>query len=169
MNRYLILITLLGIFAVLFVSIYFTNSNSVKLDPTSKDYNFQLKDIDGEVYSLKDELKSRPVVIAFYATWCPTCQVSAPKLSQMASSYSSQLSVWGINSKESLSDVRKFVDKNSITHPVLMDEKGLVAIDYGVGYNNFYVLINKDGTIYKKATGEILESDLVDLIDYNLN
>ncbi len=169
MNRYIIIASILGILVVFIASIYFTNSGSVKLDPTSKDYNFQLKDINGNLHSLKDELKSKPVVIAFYATWCPTCQVSAPKLSLMSASYSSQLAVWGINSKESESDVRKFVDQNSITHPVLMDEKGLVAMDYGVGYNNFYVLINKDGSIFKKATGEILESDLVDLIDYNLN
>lgn len=140
---------------------------NIKVDVNAPGYSFTLPDVDGKEYSLKDIKGDKPIVLAFYASWCPTCQVSAPLLSQMSENYKNDVTIWGIDSKESGENVKGFIEEHNIKHPVLVDEEGFVALDYGVGYNSFFVLLNSDGTVYKKISGEIKEQDVVDLIDAN--
>lgn len=141
--------------------------DEIDQNPETSAYNFTLKDLSGGQYSLSNLRKDKPVVIAFWATWCPTCQVSAPKLISMLKSYNEQLSIIAIASKEEEKLVLDFMKKHSITYPVLLDPEGQVALEYGVGYNDFYVFLNEDGTVYKKFTGGFTENDIVMLIDNN--
>ena len=170
LKRYLPIISFIAIIVIFVVAIsyaYMGNDKGEKVDANSSSYNFTLPNVDGKEYSLNDIKGSKPIVLAFYASWCPTCQVSAPLLSQMSENYKNDVTIWGIDSKESGENVKTFIKEHDIKHPVLVDEKGFVALDYGVGYNSFFVLLNKDGTVYKKISGEIKEEDVVDLIDAN--
>lgn len=48
--------------------------------------NWQLKTQNGENISL-EELKGKPVILHFWATWCPYCKKLQPKLVEMQNKY----------------------------------------------------------------------------------
>jgi cytochrome c biogenesis protein CcmG/thiol:disulfide interchange protein DsbE len=52
--------------------------------------DFRLRDISGKVYTLAS-FKGKPVVITFWASWCPICRAEFPKLHQLAQEYQEQV------------------------------------------------------------------------------
>jgi len=48
--------------------------------------DFRLRDASGKVYTLAS-FKGQPVVITFWASWCPICRAEFPKLHQLAQEY----------------------------------------------------------------------------------
>jgi len=45
--------------------------------------DFQLKSLDGQTISL-GELRGRPVIINFWATWCGPCRIEMPVLQALS-------------------------------------------------------------------------------------
>jgi len=48
--------------------------------------NIELTDLNGDPWSLREALKSGPVVLAFFKIACPTCQLTFPFLQRIADS-----------------------------------------------------------------------------------
>lgn len=48
--------------------------------------DFRLRDASGKVYTLAS-FKGKPVVITFWASWCPICRAEFPKLHKLAQEY----------------------------------------------------------------------------------
>ena len=127
--------------------------------------DFSLSQIGGGTISLSDFRGEKPVVLDFFATWCPNCRRDMPKLSRMYDKYKDQVEVIGINLQENESVVQKFVSSANISFPIVMDPFSQVSRAYGVRYTNYHVLINKEGQIAGIVPGDINESQLKSLID----
>jgi peroxiredoxin len=83
--------------------------------------------LDGERVLLGD-LRGRPVLINFWATWCGPCRVEMPHLQEAFETYADQgLLVLGVNQIESPPGVAAFVDDAGLTFPILMDSDGDVS------------------------------------------
>ncbi|NQV92874.1 redoxin domain-containing protein [Candidatus Kaiserbacteria bacterium] len=127
--------------------------------------DFSLNSLDGRTIKLSDYKGEKPVILDFFATWCPNCQRDMPKLSRMYEQYKDQVEVIGVNLREQEGKVRSFIDSKGIVFPVVLDSAGQVARGYGVQYTNYHVLIGKDGNIVGTVPGDISESHILSLID----
>jgi peroxiredoxin len=81
----------------------------------------ELAALDGERVRL-DDLRGRPVLVNFWATWCGPCRVEMPHLQEAFEAHVDQdLVVLGVNQMESPPGVAAFVDDAGLTFPILMD------------------------------------------------
>lgn len=83
---------------------------------------------------LTDEnLRGRPVVINFWASWCIPCREEAPLLEKTWRAYRDQGVVFlGVNIKDAESDARRFVQDFDITYPIVRDLDQSLTQDFGV-------------------------------------
>jgi len=114
--------------------------------------NFTLTDIDGHRVSLS-QLKGKPVLINFWATWCVPCRDELPLIRDEYLAHRAEgLTVIAVNFGDESSDtVRKFWSSYNLQPTPFLDPDGNVASSYGVALNNtglpVSVLVARDGII----------------------
>ena len=117
--------------------------------------DFVLKDMDGKDVNLAD-FKGRPVLINFWATWCPPCKAEIPWFIEFAEKYrDDRLAVIGISVDDSPEDVRAFAEEYKVNYPMLV---GLGHDELRQAYDASAIipvswLIKPDGTVFAKAAG----------------
>ncbi len=105
------------------------------LDETPAEGNpappFSLTSLDGTQISASD-LKGSVVVLDFWATWCPPCVASLPRLDDLFQNLKDpSLKIFAVNEAEDKETVRKFIDSKKLTVPVLLDSDGKVGESFG--------------------------------------
>ena len=91
----------------------------------------RLESKEGKV-SLED-LKGKPVVVNFWASWCIPCRDEAPVLQKTYERYRDQgLVVLGVDVNDFRQDARRFMKRYGLTYPVVYDGKGSTVGKWGV-------------------------------------
>lgn len=116
--------------------------------------DFTLRAIDGEAVSLSD-FKGQTVFIEFFTTWCPVCQTAFPQTSKLKSrlSEASDMAFIAINRGESLSVVKRFVERYDKNWPVLLDPDQEVYKQFFTESVPAFVIIDAAGRLAYKVTG----------------
>ncbi len=127
--------------------------------------DFTLSTLDGSEITLSDYEGDKPVILDFWASWCPNCRRDMPRLNAMYEEYGADIEVIGVNLRESKAVAQGYVDTAGILFPIVLDTKGVTAGAYNVRNTNTHVLINKDGTIHSTISGDIRESHIKKLIE----
>lgn len=111
--------------------------------------DFTLEDADGKPVSLAPLIGKRPVLLIFWATWCPNCKEEVPVVNRMHKepARNGNVQILALDYKESPKIVKAFIEANMVAFPVLLDRKGSVAKAYKVVGVPTYVLIGRDGRI----------------------
>lgn len=82
---------------------------------------FELPLLGGGTLS-SGELKGKPVVFNFWASWCIPCRKEAPTIEATWRKYKDEGVMFvGINVQDSIGDAQKFVDEFGITYPSVRD------------------------------------------------
>ena len=123
---------------------------------------FALKAVGtGETIDIQ-QLRGRPVVINFWATWCGPCYEEHPTLVENARMLGSNVQFVGVVFNDTEEKIQSFLRERGSSYPTLLDQQGKTAIAYGVGGVPETFFINRQGTIVAKYSGpmntEILQS-----------
>ena len=108
--------------------------------------DFTLYDINGKEINLSSILAEKPVLLDFWATWCPPCRRGASHVQEFHEKYKDKVAVIGININESRGTVSGFMERLGLTYTMVIDS-GEVAREYGVVAIPSIVLIDKDRKI----------------------
>ncbi len=127
--------------------------------------DFSLQKLGGGTIALADYKGREPVILDFWATWCPNCQRDIPHQEAFYEKYKGKVEVIGIDLQEDPSLVSHFVSQYGITYPIALDPESRASQAYNAQYTNYHVLIDKNGNIVKKIPGDISEQDFVSLIN----
>lgn len=93
------------------------------------------------------EIKGKPTLVEFWATWCPPCRTSIPHLNEIHKKFKDQgLVIVGI-SDEDKKTVEDFQKKLPMDYTVALDEGGKVSKEFGITGIPHAVLVGKDGKI----------------------
>lgn len=127
--------------------------------------DFTLQLYDGETLRLAD-LRGKPVMVNFWASWCPPCRQEAPLLERTWRAYREQGVVFvGVNIWDREEDARRFLAEFDITFPTGSDPNGAVSIDYGLtGIPETY-FVDRDGRVARKWIGPFTEPALRAFLD----
>ena len=115
--------------------------------------DFQLQNVDRQTVSLGN-LQGKPVLINFWATWCPPCRDEMPYIQEIYEEWSDKgLVVLAINLGESSSKAEEFMQSYNLSFTVLLDTKQDVAQRYNITGIPTTFFIDKDGIIQDKVIG----------------
>ncbi len=115
---------------------------------TDRPADISLLTVDGRQVTLNRFLGKKPVLLVFWATWCPECREAVPRINAMhEGAIGGKVQILGINYRESREKVVSAVKARDIRYPVLLDDGGKVARGYGIVGIPTYILLGRDGTI----------------------
>lgn len=133
--------------------------------------DFTLTDQYGNSHTLSD-YKGKTVFLNFWATWCPPCRAEMPDIQKLYETYDKEgddaLIVLGVASpniggEKSEEDVKKFLEENGYTYPVVMDTTGEQFMNYGVSSYPTTFMIDRDGNVFGYVSGA-LSGDMMESI-----
>lgn len=123
-----------------------------------------LNTLDGVVTSFDTVRDGRPVVLAFWATWCPSCKMEIGVLQKAYEELGDQVSFMLLatpdGQRETVDTIKDYVAKNGITAPVYWDN-GLFAYVFGANMIPTTAYINADGTLATGYIGYVPEEAMV--------
>lgn len=116
--------------------------------------DFTIKVQDGSEFSLSAQ-KGKPVLLHFWATWCPPCIRELPEMQKLSDDLAeSKLEFIAVCISDSEANKAAFMKKNNYTFPCALDELGdIVASKYNVSGIPTSILIGADGKILKINVG----------------
>jgi len=117
---------------------------------------FTIRTFEGKSIRLS-ELRGKPVVLDFWATWCRPCRASMPHLDELQKRFGSQgLVVIGMSVDEGTpADVRRFTQNLGLSFRLGMANDRLLD-DYGpIRFLPTTFFINRNGEIVRRVRGYI--------------
>ena len=118
-----------------------------------------LPDSQGQVFRF-EQLRGKPVVINFWATWCGPCRAEMPEFVKLHDA-GSDVVILEVNAQEALEVIRPFAEEFGMRMPVLVDEVGAVRQLYGVRAMPTTLFIDAKGIIQARWAG-LLTGDQLD-------
>ena len=107
---------------------------ALKAGDTAPD--FTLPGSDGQIVSLKDLLKSGPVVLSFYrGGWCPYCNLELRALQAVLPKIATQGATLVALSPQTPDESLSTAEKNDLAFPVLSDSGSQVAKAFGIAFD----------------------------------
>jgi thiol-disulfide isomerase/thioredoxin len=133
---------------------------STRNEMSAATLDFKLQDLNGKTVKLSD-FRGKPVLIDFWATWCPPCRDLIPGIEKVHKKYRGKgLVVLGISLDDGDWDsVKAFMTQAGITYPVLKGDEDVTS-RFQVRTIPLVVLINKEGRIVSRYLGVGDEDDL---------
>ena len=105
------------------------------------------------------QLKGRPVVLNFWATWCGPCWEEHPILVANAKMLP-DVQFLGVVFQDSEDKILGFLQQRGSSYPTVVDDKGKTAIAYGVGGVPESFFLDANGVIVAKYSGP-MSSDIL--------
>ena len=136
----IIFIVIMTIFANI-VSLY----KSTELNKESLN-NASLKLIDDTSYIFE---KEKPILIHFWATWCPTCSLEASNIQRISEDYE----VVTIAVKSDFFEIKKYLKENNLTFKVVNDENGELAQNFNIPAYPTTFIYNKNKELVFSEVG----------------
>lgn len=117
---------------------------------------FSARDMDGKTIDLAAVIGNKPIMLIFWASWCPNCKTEVPKVNALVKKFQSKGMVFiGINvgHNDSEKKARRFMDKTNMNYPVIFDKKGKITRQYGIRGVPTILVSDKNGTVVFKNYG----------------
>lgn len=126
--------------------------------------DFKLAQINGANPADSIQLSKRSghgVMLNFWATYCPPCEREMPYIQTMHERYHDQgVDIISINLDSTELVVQNFIEKYSLTFPVLRDKDFAVRELYGINPIPSSIFIDQNGKIVEKVNGELKLDEL---------
>jgi cytochrome c biogenesis protein CcmG/thiol:disulfide interchange protein DsbE len=122
--------------------------------------DFSLVSTEGETVRLSD-LRGRPVVVNFWASWCGPCIHEFPLLREAAERHAADdLAIVGVVWDDGPEAAAAFMEEHGGTWPALLDPQARVAEAYAVLGPPETYFIGRDGRIVARQVGQFSERSL---------
>lgn len=125
---------------------------------------FSLGTTIGESVNLSD-YEGRPIVLNFWATWCPPCRAEIPHFQESSVKYNGRAVILGVDQGEPLPIVADFGSALGVTYPLLLDTDNVVNRQYAVRALPTTVFIDGEGIVREVYSGIVNRAVLEDRIE----
>ena len=124
--------------------------------------DFTTRTLEGAPLRLS-QLRGKPVVLNFWATWCAPCQDEMPLIQRASDLYGPQgLTIVAVDYQQTDSGAMKaFLSKVGVHFPAVYDPAGQIAGEYGVNVGlPVSIFIDRSGTVNFIQLGQMSNSIL---------
>jgi peroxiredoxin len=97
--------------------------------------------------------RGRPVVVSFFESWCPICQVEQPDLSKVAKQFAGRVGFVGVSNHDTVAAGRAYARRFQVPYPLANDASGKTWARWRVPYQPVTVLVDSQGRIAERFDG----------------
>ena len=109
------------------------------------------------------QFRGHPLIVNFWASWCPPCRAEMPALQRAAKQFAGKLAFVGLDTQDEASAGLAFARSRGVTYPLASDNAQVWSA-YGVYGLPTTFFISAEGRIMGKQTGGLTMSRLETLI-----
>lgn len=114
--------------------------------------------------TLAANMDGRPTLMTVWATWCEPCRRELPMLQEFSESHP-EINVVTVNLGDDPASVRSFLDEVGVTLTSLIDTEGRLTSAMKVASVPSIAMIDADGEVVARHTGELESGTLDELLD----
>ena len=134
--------------------------------------NLPFTRLDGTVTSVAEIRGDKPMIINYFASWCPPCKQELPHFQKAFDEYGDQISFVFLDAldgqRETLKTINAFIKSFPFTGPVFYDD-GMFAAVFQTNSLPTTVFIDKEGRVVNGYLGfvaeEVLYANIASLLD----
>ncbi len=135
--------------------------------------DFKVYDLDGNAVQYASLVDDKPVLLNFWASWCPPCREEMPDLQRLNDELGDEIEFILVNStdgvRETPEKAKAFLEEHGFDLPVYLDQDGEASTIYGVRSLPTNILIGADGKIIGGIPGALTEAQFRELFETYLN
>lgn len=115
----------------------------------------KMQTLDGKDADLAQYIGKTPIIMEFWATWCPNCKELEPALLAAAKKYGAQVKFVGVavSVNQTPARVKAFVEAHGLPGDQFFDNKGNATGAYDVPATSYVVVVNKAGKVVYTGLG----------------
>jgi thiol-disulfide isomerase/thioredoxin len=111
-------------------------------------------------------LRGKPILLNFWATWCPPCRAEMPEIEAMFQKYKNQVEFIGISPSDSVQELISYTATNGFNWTFISDADSEISFSYQVAAFPTTYIIDISGKISSVIVGgplsrERIEKELV--------
>lgn len=161
--------------AILFISLFLINCQSVLKAPTAKifsatlptpvidtekasnypkaDFNLQVTNLQGEMVKMEN-YKGKVIFLNFWATWCMPCVAELPSIDKLYQQFKNDDMVFFLISKEKIDLVKDYKHRKNYEVPFFINDStsSIPVMYHSPGIPTTFI-INKKGQVIKASAG----------------
>ena len=138
-------------------------------DPKTQYKDHVILDKDSKSMKISDIKDNKPMIINYFATWCPPCKNELPYFNKAYNQYKDKVNFLIIDliddSSETIDNGIKFFKDNNYDLPLYFDYNSMGYSLYNRQYIPITVFVDRDGNIVHLQQGSLTERALVELIN----
>ena len=113
----------------------------------------------GQQVSLS-QYQGKPVIVNFFASWCPPCQQETPLLASWYEQQHGHVVLLGLDENDTTANAMKFAQAKGVSYPIGFDPKVEVALAYNVDGLPQTFFLNAEHRIVDHVLGAVTRSQL---------
>ena len=114
-----------------------------------------VQSLDGRQIDLGSYIGKTPMLIEFWATWCPNCRELMPTLLAAEKKYGGRVKFLAVavNINQSVERVKRFLAAHPLPHETVWDADGAAADAFDAPATSYVVVLNKKGVVVYTGLG----------------
>jgi cytochrome c biogenesis protein CcmG, thiol:disulfide interchange protein DsbE len=128
-------------------------------DPAAPAFSLPVLGHSEQQVSLAD-YAGRPLIVNFFASWCPPCQQETPLLAKFYRAEHGKVALVGLDENDVLGSATSFTRKEGVSYPVGFDPETIAASAYGVAALPQTFFLNAKHRIVDRIFGAVTMADI---------
>lgn len=115
-----------------------------------------LENLNGDSVSLSQWIGKKPVIVEFWATWCPICAELLPRMAAAQQKYGdrAEFLVVAVAVNQSKNTVRRHLDKHPMPFTFLWDGNGAAVRAFQAPSTSYIAVLDAKGKVVYTGVGE---------------
>ena len=111
--------------------------------------------LDGEPVDLAQFVGKKPVLIEFWATWCPLCKQLEPTIKALHDKYEGELEIVHlvVPQNQTPERAREYVERRKLPGHFFFDADGAAYKAFSAYHTSYIVVLDRDGTVVHSEDG----------------
>lgn len=122
-----------------------------------------LTDFEGGGFTL-DSYRGRPIVVNFWASWCPNCAAEMPAFERAHQRFDGSVEFVGVNHTDRRSSAEELAASTGVTYRLADDPEAQLFKEFGGRGMPTTAFIDADGAIAEVVVGQLSEEQLASRI-----
>jgi len=151
----ILLLSALGSLASLGTASRLSAQETIGLEKGTVGPSAAVETLDGKPADLSTWVGKQPVLMEFWATWCPNCAQLEPHMKAMHAKYGDKVAFVGVavSINEAPARVKAYVEKHEIPWNQVFDKKGNASGAYDAPATSYVVVLDKAGRVVYTGLG----------------